>query len=482
MTAEKIIKEASKYIGVTEQYNNKVIFNTEYYGNEVSGDAYKWCLVFVWYVFKHAGASRLFYDGAKTAYTPTLLDWFRKKNRLYSAPKVGDIVFFKFGGTQPCNHVGIVTGINGNMIRTIEGNTSDASSNNGGMVMVRDRDLKNVVGYGRPAYNESAYPMRGVDVSGYNTGLNYGMMLNDGIQFAFVKIMRKDLALDKMYETHVAEFKKTGIPVIGVYNYSYATTVDKAREDAKAVIRHLKGNTDMIVSLDVEDKCQMSLGHTLIDIINTYQAVIESVGNKFILYTGLYFYNTYIKPWESEIKCQTWIARYYKGDEIMYPSSVLNDGYKPAVKNLVGWQYTSKGSTGGKLLDLDILYGPVAQAAKRALINNMVIANSMHIRSGPGTNYQSVGFVKHGQCLDVFETKGYWLRIGPDQWVSGKWVSSSMGVITANSLNIRSSDSTAGKIVGSLRKGTETPLYAQSPTGWYLTQGGWISNNYVQIR
>ena len=479
MTAERIINEAKKYVGIAEEYNNKVIFNKEYYGSDVSGDAYKWCLVFVWYVFKKAGASSLFYDGQKTAYTPTMMNWFRQNQCFYSTPMPGDLVFFKFGGTQPCNHVGIVVEVKGNMIRTIEGNTSDGSQTNGGMVMYRDRDTKNVVGYGRPRYKTSSYPMRGVDVSGYNTGLDYAAMLHEGIQFAFVKIMRRDLTLDHLYNHHLTNFKAVGIPVIGVYNYSYATTVEKAKSDAKAVIKYLLGDTDKVVALDVEDDCQKNLGHLLIDIIKAYQNVIESVGNKFVVYTGLSFYNTFIKKWEHELDCPMWIARYYLGDTVMYPTSQLNDQYKPVVKNLIGWQYTSKGSTGGKLVDLDILYGPIARAAKETVISNVVTANSLNIRKGPGTRYGIVGVLSNGQTVEVSAVNGKWLQIGKDQWVSGNYIQSAKGTVNANSLNVRSSDSTAGSIVAVVKKGDVLPLYAQSPTGWYLTTNGWVSNNYV---
>ncbi len=74
ISANDIINIAKKYEGVKETppNSNNVIFNTEYYGKAVSGKAYPWCLVFVWYVFKKAGASALFYDGQKCAYTPTM--------------------------------------------------------------------------------------------------------------------------------------------------------------------------------------------------------------------------------------------------------------------------------------------------------------------------------------------------------------------------------------------------------------------------
>ena len=64
MTAEQIIETARKYIGVKElpAGSNKVVFNTVYYNRVVSGAAYPWCCVFVWYVLDECKASELFYD------------------------------------------------------------------------------------------------------------------------------------------------------------------------------------------------------------------------------------------------------------------------------------------------------------------------------------------------------------------------------------------------------------------------------------
>ncbi len=59
-TASTIINMASKEIGVKETGVNNVKYNTEYYGRAVNGENYPWCAVFVWWVFKHAGASALF--------------------------------------------------------------------------------------------------------------------------------------------------------------------------------------------------------------------------------------------------------------------------------------------------------------------------------------------------------------------------------------------------------------------------------------
>lgn len=157
MTAATIVKKAKSYIGTKESpaNSNNVIFNTHYYGRAVHGSAYPWCCVFLWDVFRMCGASKLFYGGKKCAYTPSLYNYYKSKGQIHSTPKVGDIVFFKFPGSNRINHVGLVVKVIGkHHIKTIEGNTSTGNNANGGCVMYRER-TSSIVAYARPAYSSS---------------------------------------------------------------------------------------------------------------------------------------------------------------------------------------------------------------------------------------------------------------------------------------------------------------------------------------
>ena len=149
---EKVINIAKKYVGVCEDppNSNKVVFNTKFYGREVSGVNYPWCCAFIWCVFNEAGINI-----KRTASCMMLGDWFKQEGKYHKDnPQVGDIVFFKFSGSSRwTNHVGLVIEVNGNTLTTIEGNTSSdnkGSQNNGGMVAIRTRKINSsVVGFGR---------------------------------------------------------------------------------------------------------------------------------------------------------------------------------------------------------------------------------------------------------------------------------------------------------------------------------------------
>lgn len=152
-TAKNILTLAAKEIGTKESPagSNRVKYAAEY---GMNGQA--WCLMFVWWVFKQAGASPLFFGGKKSAYTPTCANYYKQQGQWHSTPKVGDMVFFA-NATRIC-HVGLVEKvISADTIQTIEGNTALDNDANGGMVMRRLRGIKgtkswHVAGFARPAY------------------------------------------------------------------------------------------------------------------------------------------------------------------------------------------------------------------------------------------------------------------------------------------------------------------------------------------
>ena len=211
----------------------------------------------------------------------------------------------------------------------------------------------------------------GIDVSSYNGAINWKKVKDAGYQFACIKIIRKDLGKDNGFERNWNGAKDAGLDIYGVYNYSYATTTAKAVKDANAVISALNGRKT-IVWLDVEDNCQKGLKETLIDIILVYKDVIENSGNRFGIYTGQSFYNSYLKPYASKIKgIKLWIARYGLND------GKKNAKYQPQIQNMVVWQYASKGKVDGIVGNVDLncsyddsFFNSIAAATSAKAVSN----------------------------------------------------------------------------------------------------------------
>ena len=149
MKVQDAVSIATKEIGTCEHpaNSNNVKYNTWYYGKEVSGAQYPWCAVFISWVFKDNPTLC-----KRTASCADMLEWFERNGQLVKRPQIGDIVFFKYStNNRRTNHVGLVIGVSGNTITTVEGNTSQTSQDNGGKVMKRVRKTS-IVAYARPKY------------------------------------------------------------------------------------------------------------------------------------------------------------------------------------------------------------------------------------------------------------------------------------------------------------------------------------------
>ena len=133
-TAADVMKVAKSYIGTKESPpdSNDVIFNRHYYDGKVSGPDYPWCCVFIWDVFRIAGASDLFYGGKTTAYCPTYESWALGAGLEVSkdAGEYGDVATMDFGKGR-ASHIGFVLArLSDGTYQTIEGNTSVSSDDN----------------------------------------------------------------------------------------------------------------------------------------------------------------------------------------------------------------------------------------------------------------------------------------------------------------------------------------------------------------
>lgn len=272
------------------------------------------------------------------------------------------------------------------------------------------------------------YPCRGIDISKYQKDLNYEVLKQNGCKFSIIKIVDKQLQKEPEFETHYNGCINAGISVLGVYQYSYAQTIEKAHIDAQAVIKALNGRKVPVV-IDVEDNCQKNLGHLLVDIINAYQKSIESAGLPFYIYSGYSFVKSYIIPYLKDLKCKNfWIARYYKSNTPMGINEQLDDSKKPTVQgiNLIGWQFTSNGIITGSQgrLDCNIFYQKPNSVSTSTQTWGIVSANVLNVRDLPSTKGKIVGALKKGETVHIYgidPTTG-WYKLGENEYASNQYI------------------------------------------------------------
>ena len=354
-TAKDILDLAESQVGITEYppNSNNVPYNTAYYGHEVSGSSYPWCCVFVWWCFNQFNPCLV----KKTASCQDLAQWFKDNGKWGSTPHPGDVVFFKFNTNgRWTNHVGIVKEVleGGLKIKTIEGNTSINSDDNGGAVMERTRS-SNIVGYGRPAYSEvQVIPddnyQYGIDVSECQGNIDWDQVKASGISFACMRSTKKNGTVDKTFEKNVLNCIKHNIGY-SCYKYAYAQTHDAARREADGVI-NLLNDLKMPIWYDVEDNSLIPLGKDGIEgIILSFIGECRDAGYEVGIYCNQNWYDNYISQYLKD-KFIFWIARYGSNN------GQIQEDKKPTGRNIIAWQYTSNGSVPGieGNVDRDVLY------------------------------------------------------------------------------------------------------------------------------
>lgn len=145
-TVKEVIDIASKEIGTAESppYSNKVKYNTWYYGREVSGTGYAWCMVFCQWVYDKAKVKL----PSRTASCTGMLDAAKKSGMLVVKDfKPGDLLLYNFEGKNTFStHCGILKEVDGSRLIAIEGNTGLVNDVDGGAVMLRERKVKSVIG------------------------------------------------------------------------------------------------------------------------------------------------------------------------------------------------------------------------------------------------------------------------------------------------------------------------------------------------
>lgn len=145
-------------VGTMESGNNNVIYNTHYYGREVSGSEYPWCAAYIWDGFRECGMSDCYLGGMKSAYVPFIAGWARANNRFVTGQyQEGDLLIFDTNGDGITDHIGYCLSYDGETADSCEGNWGDR-------VQIVRRRL--IYGGYRPDYGQASDNPAAPDVDG----------------------------------------------------------------------------------------------------------------------------------------------------------------------------------------------------------------------------------------------------------------------------------------------------------------------------
>ena len=167
--------------------------------------------------------------------------------------------------------------------------------------------------------------------------------------------------------------------------------------------------------------------------------------------------------------------------------------------NGVRWGYTGKGwvnMASVRMDDVPPRSDDPANPAEVEIVSNgsyavlgygVVDLGSLNVRVGPGTDYTKVKEIFQGIRYAYYEEFDGWVRIG-DGWVSTEYFyiegttaeDSTVGIVAADELNVRTGPDTSFKRVASYYEEDSIELLALV-NGWAYTEKGWVSMIYVDL-
>lgn len=202
---------------------------------------------------------------------------------------------------------------------------------------------------------------KGIDVSTWQGDIDWNKVKADGIEFAMLRSSfgkeNPDKQTDNKFWQNYRNAKAAGVPV-GAYHYSYATSVEAAKQEADFFLGIVdECQFEYPVAFDIEDASQMYLGKNLItDIIMAFCERVQAAGYYVSLYTNLDWISNRIDM--SRAKAfDVWLAQWSS---------------QPTYNGSFGmWQYTSSGKVNGISgnVDMNIAYYDYPSIIKAAGLN-----------------------------------------------------------------------------------------------------------------
>ena len=195
---------------------------------------------------------------------------------------------------------------------------------------------------------------KGIDVSKYQHSTNEDMQLlplnwenikNEGVDFAILKA-GSSLGADPVFDMNYQAAKAAGLD-LGVYFYTYATTVEGIAADAYVLLNYLEGKQfEYPIYLDLEDVTQETLDKELLSqMCIKFFEILQKKGYYVALYTNNGWLTDILDTQFVLDNFDIWYARYPQAYEGYNFSSEEQPVWNTELygENLGMWQFTSTG-------------------------------------------------------------------------------------------------------------------------------------------
>ena len=185
----------------------------------------------------------------------------------------------------------------------------------------------------------------GIDVSKWQGDIDFSKLKNSGVEFVIIRVgssngINGENFVDSKFIQNVKNANAVGVPV-GIYFYSYASTIDRAISDAKWIIEQIKDyKVDLPIAFDWENwgsfnKFDVSF-FGLTNIAKGFMDTVKDAGYDAMLYSS----KTYLENIWMPTLYPIWLAHYTKNTNYTGDYSF--------------WQMCSNGRVDGISGDVDI--------------------------------------------------------------------------------------------------------------------------------
>ena len=187
------------------------------------------------------------------------------------------------------------------------------------------------------------YAVHGIDVSHYQSRIQWDKVATQKIAFSFVKASEGESLVDSLFSFNWGELARVGIKR-GAYHF-FRPTVDGHQQASLYINQVVLKDGDLPPVLDVETIDNVSEKQLLKQMQTWLYSIETYYGIRPIIYTNLKFYSRYLVG--NFDQYPIWIARYNKENPVL------------ANKQWKFWQYGNRGRIEGinGNVDLNVFHG-----------------------------------------------------------------------------------------------------------------------------
>lgn len=360
-------------------------------------------------------------------------------------------------------------------------------------------------GYVSSSYIKLNILEKGIDVSKWNGSINWQSVKNSGVDYVIIRGGYGTSTVDSQFKNYIEGARNAGLK-IGVYWFSYATSPEMAKAEAKKCLNTIapyKNSINYPVFFDYEYD---SVAYARKNGINVTKNLATQIANAFLntvkasgystgIYTNKNFSSNYFT--ENLINSNNlWIAQYNSVNTFGRPHSI--------------WQYSEKGMVPGIKGNVDLNY-TFLKTWKTAQTSESISSPStsfekgktthnLNLRKSASTSSGIIMTIPKNSSIDIVDKSTYgWYKIRYNNnigYVSSNYVTlntnisntpssthKKYGVTTAN-LNFRKSASTSSLIIKTIPKNTSVEILEKLSSGWYKVKykglTGYVVGTYIK--